>query len=59
MLTIQMDMLQTAALAMLLFLLGRFIVNHVDFLNRCCIPAPVVGGLILPSCTWSPIRPGS
>ena len=46
MLTIQMDMLQTAALAMLLFLLGRFIVNHVDFLNRCCIPAPVVGGLI-------------
>ena len=46
MLTIQMDMLQTAALAMLLFLLGRFIVNHVDFLKRCCIPAPVVGGLI-------------
>ena len=46
MLTIQMDMLPTAALAMLLFLLGRFIVNHVDFLNRCCIPAPVVGGLI-------------
>ena len=43
MLTIQMDMLQTAALAMLLFLLGRFIVNHVDFLKRCCIPAPVVG----------------
>lgn len=46
MLTIQMDMLQTAALAMLLFLLGRFVVNHVEFLQRCCIPAPVVGGLI-------------
>ena len=32
--------------AMLLFVLGRFIVNHVGFLRRCCIPAPVVGGLI-------------
>ena len=31
---------------MLLFVLGRFIVNHVGFLRRCCIPAPVVGGLI-------------
>lgn len=46
MLTIQLDMLQTAALAMLLFLMGRFVVNHVAFLQRCCIPAPVVGGLI-------------
>ena len=46
MLTIQLDMLQTAALAMLLFLLGRFTVNHVEFFQRCCIPAPVIGGLI-------------
>lgn len=38
MLTIQMDMLQTAALAMLLFLLGRFIVNHVDFLSAAASP---------------------
>ena len=34
MLTIQMDMLHKAALAMLLFILGRFIVNDVDFLKR-------------------------
>ena len=47
MLTIQMDMLQTAALAMLLFLLGRFIVNHVDFLKRCCIPAPVAFDIVI------------
>ena len=46
MLTIQLDMLQTAALAMVLFLLGRFTVNHVEFFQRCCIPAPVIGGLI-------------
>ena len=45
-LTIQLDMLQTAALAMILFLIGRFTVNHVEFFQRCCIPAPVIGGLI-------------
>ena len=36
----------TIQLAMLLFLLGRFTVNHVEFFQRCCIPAPVIGGLI-------------
>ena len=46
MFTLSMDMLQTAALAMMLFLLGRFIVSRVEFLQRCCIPAPVVGGLV-------------
>ena len=46
MITIQLDMLQTAALAMILFLIGRFTVNHVEFFQRCCIPAPVIGGLI-------------
>ncbi len=44
--TIELNVLQTTGLAMLLFVLGRFIVNHVGFLRRCCIPAPVVGGLI-------------
>ena len=42
--TIELNVLQTTGLAMLLFVLGRFIVNHVGFLRRCCIPAPVVGG---------------
>lgn len=46
MITIQLDMLQTAALAMILFLIGRFTVSHVAFFQRCCIPAPVIGGLI-------------
>ena len=37
---------QTAGLAMLLFVLGRFLTNRIEFLKRCCIPAPVVGGLL-------------
>ena len=41
-----LDMFQTTGLAMLLFVLGRFLITRVEFLRRCCIPAPVVGGLI-------------
>lgn len=41
-----LDMFQTTGLAMLLFVLGRFLTTRIDFLRRCCIPAPVVGGLI-------------
>lgn len=36
----------TLCLACLLYLLGEFIVNHVSFLQRVCIPAPVIGGLL-------------
>ena len=41
-----LDMFQTAGVATLLFVLGRFLTNRIEFLKRCCIPAPVVGGLI-------------
>ncbi|WP_251316036.1 sodium/glutamate symporter [Flintibacter muris] len=41
-----LNMFQTAGIAMMLFVLGRFLTNRIDFLRRCCIPAPVVGGLI-------------
>ena len=41
-----LNMYQTAGVAMLLFVLGRFLTNRIEFLKRCCIPAPVVGGLI-------------
>ena len=40
-----LDLMQTTALAMIFFLLGRVIVAHVEFLRRVCIPAPVGGGL--------------
>lgn len=43
---IALNMYQTAAIAMMLFVLGRFLTNRVEFLKKCCIPAPVVGGLI-------------
>ena len=43
---IALNMNQTAAIAMMLFVLGRFLTNRVEFLRKCCIPAPVVGGLI-------------
>lgn len=41
-----LDMFQTAGLAMLLLVLGRFLIARIPFLQRCCIPAPVVGGLV-------------
>lgn len=44
--TIALNMYQTAAVAMLLLVLGRFIITKSAFLQRCCIPAPVVGGLV-------------
>lgn len=43
---IQLDMLATLALAMLLLLLGRYLVNRITLLSRFCIPAPVAGGLL-------------
>ena len=46
MLEYTLNMYQTAGVAMLLFVLGRFLTNRVQFLKACCIPAPVVGGLI-------------
>ena len=54
---IALNMYQTAAIAMMLFVLGRFLTNRVEFLRKCCIPAPVVGGLIFAivtcACTWA------
>jgi ESS family glutamate:Na+ symporter len=46
MIQLTLDMYQTAGVAMLLYVLGRYLTNRIDFLKRCCIPAPVVGGLI-------------
>ena len=46
MLEITLNMYQTAAIAMLLYVVGRFLTTRVEFLRTCCIPAPVVGGLI-------------
>lgn len=44
--TISVNVLGTILAAAALYLLGTFIVKHVSFLARYCIPAPLVGGLI-------------
>ncbi|HDB4625549.1 TPA: sodium:glutamate symporter, partial [Staphylococcus aureus] len=43
---IELNAITTLCLACILYLLGKAIVNHVNFLKRICIPAPVIGGLI-------------
>ena len=43
---IEFDMYQTLALAVLVLLLGSFLKKHIHFLEKFCIPAPVVGGLL-------------
>ncbi|RAX48556.1 sodium:glutamate symporter [Arthrobacter sp. AQ5-05] len=43
---IQLDLVQTAALAMLLLAGGEFARRRIGFLERFCIPAPVVGGFV-------------
>ena len=46
MLTIQVDMYQTVAVAVLVLFLGAFLRKKIKFLETFCIPAPVVGGLV-------------
>lgn len=43
---LKLDMVQTIALAVMLLLLGEFLVKKISLLSKYCIPAPVVGGLI-------------
>ena len=44
--TIELNMYQAIAVAVLMLLLGRMMVSKIEFLRRYCIPAPVVGGLV-------------
>lgn len=42
---IQLDMYQTLAAAVLVLLLGNYLKKKIYFLQKFCIPAPVIGGL--------------
>lgn len=42
---IQLDMYQTLAVAVLVLLLGNYLKKKIYFLQKFCIPAPVIGGL--------------
>ena len=43
---LHLDMYQTLAIAVLVLLLVRFLNKKINFLEKFCIPAPVVGGLL-------------
>ena len=43
---IQLDMYQTLAAAVLVLLLGNYLRKKIKFLEKFCIPAPVIGGLL-------------
>ncbi|WP_250674830.1 sodium/glutamate symporter [Paraclostridium ghonii] len=45
--TVNLDMIATLALATLLLLLGNYLRKKVSFLEKFCIPGPVIGGLLL------------
>ena len=44
--TIELDLIQTTGLAVLIYMLGRWIKTKVSFFRKYFIPAPVIGGLI-------------
>ncbi|MEI4771600.1 sodium/glutamate symporter [Psychrobacillus sp. FJAT-51614] len=44
--TIALDQVTTIFLSIALLVLGTYLVKKVGFLNKFCIPAPVVGGLL-------------
>lgn len=43
---LELNMYQTLAIAVLVLILGKFLKKKINFLEKFCIPAPVVGGLI-------------
>ncbi len=43
---IQLDMYQTLAAAVVVLMLGTFLKKRIYFLEKFCIPSPVIGGII-------------
>ncbi|WP_288770875.1 sodium/glutamate symporter [uncultured Sneathia sp.] len=46
MVTIHLDMIQSIGLAIILLLIGRKCRKKIKFLDKFCIPSPVIGGLL-------------
>ena len=44
--TLSLDIYQTAAVAVFVYALGSFVKKKVDFFNKYCIPASVIGGIL-------------
>ena len=49
---IQLDMYQTLAIAVVVLILGQFLKHKIYFLEKFCIPAPVIGGLLFAIFTY-------
>lgn len=43
---IHLDMYQTLAIAVMVLIIGQFLKHRINFLEKFCVPAPVVGGLL-------------
>ena len=46
MMKINMDMIQTIGLAVVLLLIGIRLRKKINFFEKYCIPAPVIGGFL-------------
>ncbi len=44
---VKLDMIQSMALAVIILMGGQWVRSKVSFLEKFCIPAPVVGGIII------------
>lgn len=44
--TISTNMMQTTAIAILMLYVGRFLRHKINFFEKFCIPAPVIGGFL-------------
>ncbi|WP_373100229.1 MULTISPECIES: sodium/glutamate symporter [Pasteurellaceae] len=56
---ITFDLLQTAAVAAVLFLVGQFIKSKITFFQTYFIPAPVIGGLLFSILMFIGIKSGT
>ncbi len=43
---VTLDMYQTISIAVVVLMLGKFLKRKISFLEKFCIPAPVIGGLL-------------
>lgn len=57
--TIKADMVMTTAMAAVLLIIGYYVKSKVRFLEKYCIPAPVVGGFLFMLITWAGYTTGT
>ena len=53
---ITLDVIQTVGLAVIVFVVGRYIKSKVSFFQKYFIPAPVIGGIICSLIIFAGVR---